>query len=159
MPSAMEETVRATAPYSSLAPVVGLLAATVTPLALTCLPAEKAAFGSGCVLALVLTRMTFDPPGAALPLDKAKEAQAISNVVLTSSGNRASRLLLGSVYIYAAVTFALRMCHVGPAEEPLLAQLLAADAGALGNFALAWIGAVVDLYIAGIWLSSGADGQ
>ena len=137
--------------YGSIGPVALLAAGTVIPLVCTLAPAEPKALAAGIILAGVLVRLTtFDPPGPTpKAFDKGLEAAAISNVVLTSNGNRLTRLLLGSVYLYAAGTFVLRMVRTEAGGPP----------PGWSAMAVAWLGSFVDLYIAGLWLSSGADGQ
>ena len=143
--------------YGSMGPVALLAAGTVTPLICTLAPAEPFALAAGVILAGFLIRLTFDPRGPApKSFDKGIEASSYRNVILTSSSNRGTRILLGSVYLYAAFTFVMRTV---PGEAQVATKALALDPTALATAAAAWLGAFVDLYIAGIWLSSGADGQ
>ena len=146
--------------YASIGPVATLAAGTVAPLVLTLAPAEPGALVAGIILAGVLTRLTFDPSGPKpTSFDAKKESAAVRDVSLTSSGNRVTRLLLGSVYAYAAATFAMRMAKAEPGEARLLARVLTLEPAAVGKLAAAWFGSFTDLLIAGLWLSSGADGQ
>ena len=148
-------------PYESIKPVAALAVGTVTPLALTLGGREPAALLAGVVLAGCLIKMTFNPSGGPpASYDKAAEERAIKNVSMTSDGNRLVRLLLGSVYIYAAWTFAVWMTGAsGDTSLKLLPKLYAGELGAFGSLGLTWIGSFVDLFIAGVWLSSGWCGQ
>lgn len=79
---------------------------------------------------------------------------------MTSDKNRVVRLGLGSVYLYAASTFAAYMAGTADANgSKLAARLYARELGAVGELALTWTGCLVDTYIAGIWMSSGYCGQ
>ena len=146
--------------YGSIGPVALLAAGTVTPLVLTLAPAEPAALAAGIVFAGCLIRLTFNQSGPApKTYDKSVETAAVKNVILTSNGNRITRLLLGFVYLYAGATFTMRMLKANAGETQVAIRALALDPAALASVAAAWFGAFVDLYIAGLWLSSGADGQ
>jgi hypothetical protein len=141
------------ADFSQVGPVAALAAGSMVPLVLTLAPVELVALGAGSALIAALCRMTFADGALSKGAEKI-EAAAADRVVMTSSGNRLARLLLGSLYLYAAVTFASRWTG-GSA----LQQLLALEVGAVGKTALVWSGCLVDCYCAGIWLSTGADGQ
>ena len=126
--------------YAHLGPIAGLAVATITPLALTTALHEPIALTAGCGLAIALARLTFDPPGAAATsFDKEKEAAAVRNVVMTSDTNRIVRLLLGSVYIYASVTFGLRMTN----GAQLLSRLAIVEPAAVGKLLLVWAGCMI----------------
>ena len=100
-----------------------------------------------------LVKMTF-ADGTVSAKMEAIEAKALKDVVMTSGGNRAVRIGLGSVYAYAAIAVALRW--TGP---DTLSRMLRLDSNAIGQTALAWAVCVVDTYFAGLWISSGSDGQ
>ena len=148
-------------PYQSIGPIAALAVGTVTPLALTLYPREPEALLAGVILAGALVSMTFNPSGPPpKAYDKAVEQRAIENVVMTSDKNRVVRLGLGSVYLYAASTFAIWMTNTaGASGSKLAARLYARELGAVGELVLTWTGCLVDTYIAGIWMSSGYCGQ
>ena len=73
---------------------------------------------------------------------------------MTSTGNRLVRIALGSAYGYAAVTFAHR--YAGPT---MLQQMLNLELEAFGKAVLVWLVCLVNGYFAGLWISSGSDGQ
>ena len=138
-----------------LGPIAGLAAATVTPLVLTTAPHQPIALAAGCGLAMALARLTIDPPSAAASnVDAEKEAAAIRNVVMTSDTNRLVRLLLGSIYIYASTTFALRMTD----GAQLLSRLANVEPAAVGRLLLVWAGCMIGatlgvIYWAVQWLN------
>jgi hypothetical protein len=121
---------------------------------------EPLALTAGFILAGTLVKMTFNPPGPApTSYDPAAEQKALTSVVMTSDSNRLVRLALGSIYAYASLTFAARMIAPGPDSVRLLTQVAAGDLPAIGKLALTWCGCMVDFFVAGVWLSSGAIGQ
>ena len=140
-----------------LAGLGGLFVATLTPLVLTLGSDEPVANTAGVLLALALARLTLNPWGPApTEYDKTMEQQAVQSIVMTSPANQNVRLLLGSLYVYAALSFASRMLRADPT---LLATLLQLDMGALQHLGLTWVGCLLDFYIGGVWLSSGWCGQ
>jgi hypothetical protein len=139
--------------YGKIGPVAALAAAATAPLVLTLAPHEMPALGIGAALVCTLVRMTFQD--GQLTRDAAKvEQQAARDVIFTSSGNRIVRISLGSVYLYAAVTCALRCL-----DSTVLARLLDLDASAIGLASVVWTGCVVDGYFSGLWMTSGANGE
>ena len=143
--------------YGSLKPVLGLAVATVSPLVITLAPKNLVTLTVGCGLAAALVRMTLPPATALKTSDDKAEARAARDVIMTSSSNRTARVALGLVYLYAGATFALRW--LVPDGVSLRPRLMAGDASAFGLLSVAWSGCMVDNYIAGIWLSTGVDGQ
>jgi hypothetical protein len=79
---------------------------------------------------------------------------AAQDLIMTSRGNRAVRIVLGSVYLYAAATLAHRWM-----DASMLAKLLGLDAAAIGKASLVWGGCVVNGYFAGVWLTEAANGE
>jgi hypothetical protein len=121
---------------------------------------EPAALLAGAVLAAALVKETFNPFGPApTSYDKGVETQAIKSVVMTSNTNRVIRLLLGAVYVYAAVTFAIWMVNPREDSSKLVSRLQTLELKAFGELSLAWVACVVNFFVAGIWLSSGWCGQ
>jgi hypothetical protein len=159
MPSGDKTTDYSSSDYSSWKPVALLAIGSVTPLVLTLAPAEPVALGAGCLLAAALTKLTFNPAGPApKSYDKAVEENAIKAVVMTSDTNRIVRLLLGSVYTYASITFAIRMAK--PVDDVrLITRLVSFDPYAIGLLSLTWFACLVDFFFAGLWFSSGWCGQ
>ena len=146
--------------FGSVGPVAALAVGTLTPLIATLGGHEPVALTAGCVLAAALIKLTFNPFGPApTSYDTVLEAKAIDAVVMTSSTNRAVRLALGSIYIYASITFAVRM--TGPASDGvrLLPRLLACEPGALLRLGLTWLGCLANHFFAGLWASTGYCGQ
>lgn len=139
--------------YGKLGPVAALASASVVPLVLTLAPHEMVALGIGSSLVCALCRMTFTDGTLSADAEKI-EAKAARDVVFTSSGNRAVRIALGSVYLYAAVTFARRTL-----DSTVLARLLDLDVAAAGAASLVWTGCLVDGYFAGLWCTSGVNGE
>merc|ERR1712032_516747 len=103
--------------------------------------------------------MTFqDNPAASF--DGKVEAVATRKLVATSDANRIVRLLFGSVYLYASLTFAMHMCMTASPDAPrLLTRLALVDGRAVGELALTWAACMVNNIFAGIWISTGAAGQ
>ena len=143
--------------WTKPAPIIGLAAATIAPLVLTLGTNDPIALTIGCGLTLALVEMTFTKGKG--PHDEKAEAAAISHVVMTSSANRAARLLLGSTFLYASATFGLRMTAAGADGVQLLTRLALLEPRAIGTLALTWIGCSADCLFAGVWLSTGRDGQ
>ena len=141
------------ADYSRAGPVFALASGAVAPLVISLAPHSLITLGAGGMLVVSLVWMTF-ADGAVAKNAKHIEAKALEDVVMTSTGNRFVRIALGSVYAYAAVAFVLRW-----ANADILERLLSKDLMAVGQTAVAWNVCLVDGYFAGLWLSSGSDGQ
>ena len=73
------------------------LAGLIAPLAVTTAVPQPGLFALGTALQALLAHMTFTE--VAGPLNKAAEASALSKLVTTSTGNRATRLALGAVHV------------------------------------------------------------
>ena len=136
-------------PYKKVA---ALATVTITPLVLTAAPHEPIALAVGCGLAATIIRMTFQPTATA-GFEEKVEAKAARDVVMTSTGNRLTRLALGSTYLYAAITFASRWTKEARARGSLF------ELHPAGMLMLAFAGCFVDMYVGGIWLTTGAEGQ
>ena len=142
------------ADYGKRGPVMTLAAAASAPLVLTLAPQQMVALGVGTALVVALVKMTFaDGELDSAEAEKA-EQQARKNLIFTSSGNRAVRISLGSVYLYAAFTCALHRL-----DSTVLARLLDLDATAIGLVSCVWVGCLVDGYFGGLWITSGANGE
>lgn len=141
------------ADYSRVGPVAALACGALAPLVLSLATDSLIALTVGSGLVLTLVKMTF-VDGAVSTNAAEIEKSAAEHVVLTSTGNRAVRVGLGSVYLYSAVVFALRWAGPG-----MLPQVLQLDLAAIGKVSLIWLVCLVDGYFAGLWLSSGSDGQ
>ena len=96
-------------------------------------------------------------PCPAPELDKLAEQRALRTVVMTSRRNQSTRMLLGCVYVYAAVKFGVWMLHPSGGST-LRSRLYELDTGAITQLALTWTGCLCDLYFAGVWASSGWAG-
>ena len=120
---------------------------------MTTLPDNIIALGMGCTFAAALVKMTFTEVKESTTFDKKREAEAVNTIVATSSSNRGVRLALGSVYVYAAICFAMRWTQNARTGDSLL------DPETLGTLVVAFGGVLLDMYLAGIWLTSGVDGQ
>ena len=141
------------ADYSKAGPVATLAAAAMAPLVLSLAPSELVALSAGTGLVCALVRMTFIDGDVSVDA-KEREARAAHDVIFTSSGNRAVRIALGMVYLYAAATLALRWM-----DASMLVRLLDSDVAAVCTASTVWSVCVVDGYFAGIWLTSGANGE
>ena len=147
--------------WSGARDVAVLATVSIAPLVL-CLgyAGEHKALGVGLFFAAALTKLTFNPSGPApASFDEATENMAIKRVVMTSRTNQGVRMCLGSVYMWASITFALAMCRAEPGSPRLLARLLALEPRAAGELALTLCGCLANCYFAGLWGSSGYCGQ
>ena len=79
--------------------------AACAPLLLTSYGAEPALALVGTALSLWLTRITVDTPGCPVPeADEAKTLEkSMKSLIITSTGNRVTRALLGTVHMLAAI--------------------------------------------------------
>ena len=80
--------------------------------------------------------------------DEHAETAAVKGAFITSSGNRLTRLALGSVEILAAVLFASRTAK----------QSLVPSIPVLGSV-LSWLGVLSLCFLGAIWCISGMYGQ
>jgi hypothetical protein len=134
--------------YGKIVPVATLAAGTITPLVLTLGTREPVALFAGVVFAAALVKCTipYGPPPKSY--DKTVEDVALKSVVMTSSTNRFVRLALGSVYLYAAITFAIWMTK--PNDSILLiSRLQMLEINAFGVLSLTWVGVLINFFVAG----------
>jgi putative Ca2+/H+ antiporter (TMEM165/GDT1 family) len=131
----------------------GIVAATVGPLIMTSVRHEPKAVAAGTALSLLLSKMTFNigsPPSA---FDAKLESVALGKNMITGDANRYTRMLLGCIYLYAAVKFSARSARSekervqSKAQTPLLSKL--------GS----WTGTSVLCMVAAVWISTGYYGQ
>jgi hypothetical protein len=128
--------------------LVGLFA----PLTITSVYAEPVLTAVGAVAQLYLAKITgtaFQAGSA----DVAKETEALKGLITTSTENRVTRALLGTVHVLAA----LRMSQRGQAELNDHGDAMTPTGGA--TQALNFAGILILCVMAGIWFSSGYYGQ
>ena len=77
-----------------------LVAAFITPLAVTSAKSEPTALALGTVLSMVLGRMTFNLDSEPAIFDTLREQTALKSLMITSNLNRTVRVSLGAVYVY-----------------------------------------------------------
>ena len=143
------------ADYSRLAgPLVQLVGVNVVPLAATLGKGQPAAILAGSALIAYLMKITLTKVDPNTPLSAEREQQAVKSVVITSATNQRVRIALGSVFGYAAGTFALRMV-----TPELAARVLALEPAALATLGATWVGCMADLFWGAMWISSGVLGQ
>ena len=120
------------------------------------------------MLAAALIKQTVNTGEAPASYDKGVETAALKSTHGTSTMNRITRLGLGSVYYYSAVTTYQRLVGQGSSYWPQFAESASAlvqkgdylSAGQVFGVEAAKAGsALLLLYIGGIWLSSGYHAQ
>jgi hypothetical protein len=119
---------------------VGLFAPMAGPLFYANYHAQPEMCYAAAVLAVALAVMTVNSSSGKCTFNKAAESAAKKNVTITSVGNRVVRVLMGSIYLAGAVSYALR----GFDDAHLF---------------VSWALVCNQCFSAGVWLSSGANGQ
>mmetsp|Transcript_74711 Transcript_74711/g.173054 ORF Transcript_74711/g.173054 Transcript_74711/m.173054 type:complete len:128 (-) Transcript_74711:289-672(-) len=108
------------------------------PLAITSYKTEPVALGLGMGLSAILARLTTQKPSEGVT---SEIGNALSSLVMTSPLNRAVRISMGIVYLYAACRFADR------------------DSKDWVGSPLNWAGTLMLCFAGVLWLSTGFYGQ
>jgi hypothetical protein len=125
---------------------------------------------TGTVLAAALIKQTVNTGEGPASYDKTAEMRALKSVHGTSSANRCTRIALGSVYYYSAITTYHRLTGGGSSSSywPQFAESASAlvqkgdylsAAQVFSVEAAKACSALALLYVGGIWLSSGYHAQ
>lgn len=158
---------KATTNWAAMLKLAGL---TLTPLVVASVQTDPAVPITGAVLAAALIKQTVNTGQAPAEYDKAAEISALKRVHGTSTANRCTRLCLGSVYYYSAVTTYQRLTSNDSASSywPQIVESASSllqkgdylSAGQVfGVEAAKAASAFTLLYIGGIWISSGYHAQ
>ena len=140
---------------------------TLTPLVVASAQTDPLVPVAGAALAAALIKQTVNTGEAPASYDKAAEIAALKNTHGTSTLNRCTRVALGSVYYYSAITSYQRLVS-GNSYWPQFTDSASAlvqkgnylSAGQVFGVEAAKAGsALLLLYIGGIWLSSGYHAQ
>lgn len=150
--------------------MVKLAGLTLTPLVVASAQTDPAVPIAGAALAAALIKQTVNSGEAPASYDKAAEISALKRVHGTSTANRCTRVALGTVYYYSAVTTYQRLTghssvtSYWPQFTESASTLLQKGAylnslRVFGIEAAKACSALTLLYIGGIWLSSGYHAQ
>eukprot|EP00747_Dinoflagellata_sp_TGD_P180104 gnl/TRDRNA2_/TRDRNA2_32001_c1_seq1.p1 gnl/TRDRNA2_/TRDRNA2_32001_c1~~gnl/TRDRNA2_/TRDRNA2_32001_c1_seq1.p1 ORF type:complete len:147 (-),score=20.51 gnl/TRDRNA2_/TRDRNA2_32001_c1_seq1:36-476(-) len=106
-------------------------------------------------LNLILGKMSSNLSGIPKAFDTVKEQAALKKLVTTSYANRAVRMMLGALYLYAATTFSRRAARWTGDKEGKKNDGLASYCWQAST----WVGCAWLCSIGSMWFSSGFYGQ
>ena len=133
-----------------------LLAGSIGPLCVTSGRHHPFIVALATALSLVLGKMTFNLGDVPTKFNVPREQAAMRSLITTSTGNRATRMVLGACYIVAAVSFSRRAAKYAAQQKKSGQQRsLSTVAWQVGS----WIALPLLLFIGGTWFSSGFYGQ